>query len=166
MRRLGADPMTVLTADERHRLTHEGFFVLHDILTHDQCEEMKRRIHRQIAAEGDQKRPFSVGTERGALRLSNILNLDNADGLFDVGITHPRVLACMRLVLGDAFKLSAMNTRGAAPGGGAQGFHTDWGENSGALCSPPEYQVCISVWMLDDFTAENVSSLIVCVYLP
>jgi hypothetical protein len=52
-----------------------------------------------------------------------------------------------------------MNTRGAAPGGGAQGLHTDWGENPGAMCSPPQYQVCISVWMLDDFTAENVSSV-------
>ena len=93
-------------------------------MTPEQCEEAKRRIHDQIASENPGE-PFSVGSEGDdALRLSNVFNKQNPDGLFDAPVTHPRVLACMRLMLGDSFKLSSLNFRGANPGSGLQGLHT------------------------------------------
>ena len=143
---LGADPMTVLTEEEREHLLTQGFLyvpphaclvygaaisppplvprLLEDIMTPEQCEEAKRRIHAQIASE-EAGEPFSVGSEgEDALRLSNVFNKQNPDGLFDAPVTHPRVLACMRLMLGDSFKLSSLNFRGANPGSGLQGLHT------------------------------------------
>ena len=56
--------------------------------------------------------------------VSTVFNKQNPDGLFDAPVTHPRVLACMRLMLGDSFKLSSLNFRGANPGSGLQGLHT------------------------------------------
>ena len=121
---LGADPMTVLSEEEREHLLTQGFLLLEDIMTPEQCEEAKRRIHDQIASE-EAGEPFSVGSEgEDALRLSNVFNKQNPDGLFDAPVTHPRVLACMRLMLGDSFKLSSLNFRGANPGSGLQGLHT------------------------------------------
>ena len=152
---LGADPQGALSAEERQHLQERGYLLLEPVLTPAQCEEAKRRIHAQIAAE-EAGEPFSVGSEgESALRLSNVFNTCNHDGLFDVAVTHPRVLACMRLMLGDAFKLSSLNVRGANPGAGLQGLHTDWGENLPALQTPPQYQVCNSIWLLDAFTEDN-----------
>ena len=160
--------MTALTAEEREQLQTEGFLMLEAVLSAAECEEAKRRIHAQMALE-EPGVPFSVGHEKGALRLSNIFNKDNDDGLFDAPLTNRKVLACMRLMLGDSFKLSAMNSRGAEPGAGGQAYHTgpctratapclclslkeaaapDWGENPGALETPPAFQVGNSVWLL------------------
>lgn len=101
-------------------------------------------------------------------------------GLFDIPLAHPKLLAAMRHVLGDSIALSSLNFRAATPGHGHQSFHTDCeraylppcgilhqtenhsithasagGENDGALHSPPEFQVCNSIWFLDDFTEHN-----------
>ena len=160
---LGADPMTALTEEEREHLLTQGFLyvpmpgwwggvdecpgftsrhltanpvprLLEGIMTPEQCEEAKRRIHDQIASENPGE-PFSVGSEGDdALRLSNVFNKQNPDGLFDAPVTHPRVLACMRLMLGDSFKLSSLNFRGANPGSGLQGLHT--GARSGSRLFP------------------------------
>src|SRR5207237_265745 len=55
-------------------------------------------------------------------------------------------------VLGPAFKLSSLNARSVPPGGaGGQPLHTDMS----AIPDEKGYWVCNSVWMLDDFTAEN-----------
>ena len=52
---------------------------------------------------------------------------------------------------GNDFKLHSLNTRAALPGSGRQALHTDWAE----AVPSDRYQVCNSVWMLDDFTEEN-----------
>ena len=113
--------------------------LLEGIMTPEQCEEAKRRIHDQIASE-EAGEPFSVGSEGDdALRLSNVFNKQNPDGLFDAPVTHPRVLACMRLMLGDSFKLSSLNFRGANPGSGLQGLHT--GARSGSRLCPAVFLI-------------------------
>jgi len=82
--------------------------------------------------------------------------LVNKDPLFGVCFTHPRVLACIAYVLG-GFKLSSLNFRAALPGRGHQALHTDWGRP----VAPGEYQVCNSIWLLDDFTADNGATRVV-----
>jgi ectoine hydroxylase-related dioxygenase (phytanoyl-CoA dioxygenase family) len=54
-------------------------------------------------------------------------------------------------------KLSSLNSRAALPGQGLQGLHADW---IGAV-APGQYQVCNSIWLLDDFTSENGSTRVV-----
>ena len=69
--------------------------------------------------------------------------------LSDIPLTHPKLLAAMRHVLGDKIALSSLNFRQALPGSGHQSFHTDWGPNPDALNEPPEFSVCNSLWMLE-----------------
>lgn len=79
------------------------------------------------------------------------LALFNKDPLFAVCYTHPRVLAAIAHVLQGDLKLSSLNARAALPGEGLQALHADW--RSGVASG--EFQVCNSIWLLDDFTQEN-----------
>ena len=76
--------------------------------------------------------------------------------MFDPCFTDSRVLACISHVLGD-FKLSSLNFRAALPGHGLQPLHADYG----SPVRPGEYQVCNSIWLLDDFTADNGATRVV-----
>jgi ectoine hydroxylase-related dioxygenase (phytanoyl-CoA dioxygenase family) len=66
-------------------------------------------------------------------------------------------LAGIEAVLGQQYKLSSLNYRAAKPGMGAQKLHVDWKNTvvKGA------YQVCNSIWLLDDFTENNGSTRVV-----
>ena len=152
------DPASLLTAEERHQLDTMGYLCLGQLLSEGQVDEMSRRLDAQLVAEGDGA-GTEVHTEEGAQRMSNLNNKPelNHDGLFDIPLTHPRLLAAMRHVLGEKIALSSLNFRQALPGSGHQSFHTDWGPNPDALNDPPEFSVCNSLWMLDDFTEVNGS---------
>lgn len=142
----------VLDADARKRLDEDGFLPLPGILSTSEVEAFRSRLAELSAAEGDAAGQ-EVHQEAGTDRLSDLVN---KDAMFDVCFTHPTVLAAMRHVLGD-FKLSSLNSRAALPGQGHQALHTDWGEPVTA----GDYQVCNSIWLLDDFTAENGATRVV-----
>ena len=57
----------------------------------------------------------------------------------------------------DDLKLSSLNSRAALPGEGLQALHADW---SGPV-APGDYQVCNSIWLLDDFTEHNGATRVV-----
>jgi ectoine hydroxylase-related dioxygenase (phytanoyl-CoA dioxygenase family) len=63
----------------------------------------------------------------------------------------------MNHVLSGDFKLSSLNSRVALPGEGLQALHADWG----AAVEPDDYQVCNSIWLLSDFTAENGATRVI-----
>jgi ectoine hydroxylase-related dioxygenase (phytanoyl-CoA dioxygenase family) len=83
--------------------------------------------------------------------------LVNKGLVFDVFYTHPRVLAGIEAVLGQAYKLSSLNYRAAKPNKGHQKLHVDW-KNAPVKDT---YKVCNSIWLLDDFTPINGSTRIV-----
>lgn len=146
LEKLGVRPDT-LTQQEKDQLDHEGFLSLSGILTPDQLASLRARVDELLWAEGDQ-----AGTEfhqeAGTERLSDLVN---KGPVFDVCFTHPRVLAGIAQVLAADFKLSSLNYRAALPGQGHQALHTDWSEPVTA----GHFRVCNSIWLLDDFTAEN-----------
>ncbi len=90
--------------------------------------------------------------EAGTDRLADLVN---KDPVFEVCFTEPRLLACLAHVLGD-FKLSSLNSRAALPGQGLQALHTE-----GGPVGLGPYQVCNSIWLLDDFTEENGATRVV-----
>ena len=153
---IGANPVQQLTAQERQELDINGFVCIGQVLTDEQCDEMRRRLDAQLVLEGDTA-GGEVHQQEGADRLSDLNNKPglNHDGLFDVPLTHPKVLAAMRHVLGDWIALSSLNFRQALPGDGHQAFHTDWGPNPDATLEPPQFSVCNSLWMIDEFTETN-----------
>jgi ectoine hydroxylase-related dioxygenase (phytanoyl-CoA dioxygenase family) len=145
LRELGATA-GVLAAAERARLDEDGFLPLPGILSAAQLQVIRDRLAGLSAAEGDQA-GIEVHQEEGTDRLADLVNKDPA---FEVCFTSPRVLAAVRHVLGD-FTLSSLNSRAALPGSGHQRLHTDWGEPVPA----GDYQVCNSIWLIDDFTPGN-----------
>lgn len=142
-----------LTAAEREALDRDGFLPLPGILSAEQIAAINARLDALLAEEGE-RAGTEVHREAGTDRLSDLVN---KDPIFEICFTHPRVLAGIAHVLQGDLKLSSLNSRAALPGEGLQALHADWG----AAVAPGEYQVCNSIWLLDDFTAENGATRVV-----
>ena len=141
-----------LDPETRERLDRDGYAPLPGVLTGPQLAAIRARLAELLAAEGD-RAGIEVHQEAGADRLADLIN---KGPMFDPCFTDPRVLACVARVLGD-FKLSSLNFRAARPGHGLQPLHADYG----SPVPPGEYQVCNSIWLLDDFTADNGATRVV-----
>ncbi len=142
-----------LSEAEKEQLSRDGYLPLPDILTMEQVHQLGARADELVAEEGAAA-GLEVHQETGADRLSDLINKDPR---YDVCFTHPRVLAAIWHVLGADFRLSSLNFRAALPGSGLQALHQDWREP----VAPGDYQVCNSIWLLDDFSAENGATRVV-----
>lgn len=143
---------SALDGETRERLDRDGYAALPSVLSDGQVATMRARLGELLAAEGE-RAGLEVHQEAGTDRLADLVN---KGAVFEPCFTHPRVLACITHVLGE-FKLSSLNSRAALPGQGQQGLHTDWGGPVPA----GEYQVCNSIWLLDDFTVANGATRVV-----
>ena len=136
-----------LTPEEKQFLDREGYLPLRGVLTSEQIDGLRNRQAQLLSEEGD-KAGTEVHQEAGTDRLSDLINKDSR---YHIVLTNPRILAGIAHVLEGDLQLSSLNSRSALPGKGLQGLHADWGR----LETPGEYQVCNSIWLLDDFTPEN-----------
>lgn len=136
-----------LTPEEKQFLDREGYLPLRGVLTSEQIDGLRNRQAQLLSEEGD-KAGTEVHQEAGTDRLSDLINKDSR---YHIVLTNPRILAGIAHVLEGDLQLSSLNSRSALPGKGLQGLHVDWGR----LETPGEYQVCNSIWLLDDFTPEN-----------
>ncbi|MBI1313102.1 phytanoyl-CoA dioxygenase family protein [bacterium] len=132
----------------QRELDERGFIVLPDFIPPRWLFELRMATEAQFAQEGDDAgSEFRV--EAGSRRLANLCNKGEA---FRRVAVEPRLLAIVAMVLGPEFKLSSLNARSANPQNGvSQPLHADMG----AIVDERGFWVCNSVWMLDDFTAEN-----------
>ncbi len=146
LRALGATA-ELLSNHDREQLDTEGFLQIPHALSPEQVRQIRQRLDVLLAQEGAEAGK-EVHQEPGTERLANLVN---KGAEFDVFYTHPRVLAAVAHVLRGDLKLSSLNARFASPGEGLQGLHADWGR----LETPGDWQVCNSIWLLDDFTPEN-----------
>lgn len=142
-----------LTDDERLCLDEDGFLPLPNLISEETIRRMRERVDELARIEGEEAGK-EVHQETGTDRLSDLVNKDPVFGLC---FTQPRVLAAVAHVLGGDLKLSSLNSRAALPGQGLQALHVDW---NGSV-PPGEYQVCNSIWLLDDFTEENGATRVV-----
>ncbi|HEY1819503.1 MAG TPA: phytanoyl-CoA dioxygenase family protein [Trebonia sp.] len=138
--------------ETRERLDRDGYAPLAGVVPGHRLAVMRARLAALLAAEGD-RAGLEVHQEAGTDRLSDLVN---KDPVFDICFTDPRVLACVQHVLGE-FKLSSLNFRAALPGQGLQALHAE----GKPVTDPARYQVCNSVWLLDDFTADNGATRVV-----
>ena len=142
-----------LTSDEKARLDQDGFLVIPNILDAAQIQAIAARLDELLNAEGEEAGK-EVHQEAGTDRLADLVNKGE---VFDIFYQHPKVLAAIAHVLKGDLKLSSLNARFARPGEGNQALHADWGrlENAG------DWQVCNSIWLLDDFTPDNGATRVV-----
>ncbi len=136
-----------LTPEEKLRLDEDGYLALPGILSAPQLDAIRARLAELLDLEKENAGK-EVHQEAGTARLSNLV--DKGD-VFRVFFTHPRVLAALAHVLDGDMKLSSLNSRAALPGQGLQALHADWHQ----AVEPGQYQVCNSIWLLDDFVPEN-----------
>jgi len=146
LQKLGVTENTV-TPPEKAFLDENGYLPLPGILSTSEIEAARHRLEELLELEKDNAcKEFCP--EAGTARLANLV--DKGD-VFRIFYTHPRILAAVAHVLKQNMKLSSLNSRAALPGKGLQGLHADWHE----AVKPGEYQVCNSIWLLDDFTKDN-----------
>jgi ectoine hydroxylase-related dioxygenase (phytanoyl-CoA dioxygenase family) len=138
----------MLTEAEKRQLDECGYLVLDRLMGRELLEGLRARIELLFSQEGD-RAGSEFKQEPGARRLANLVNKGE---VFEHAIQNPEVIECMAHVLGPDFKLSSLNVRAAGPYSECrQPLHAD----SGAVADERGYWVSNSVWMLDDFTAEN-----------
>jgi hypothetical protein len=152
---------TLLTKDELNSLDRDGYVSLGCLLDKQQLSEILSHIDGVLELEGQHAgselyecKNIRHPSEPGVTRLADLVNKGKA---FDPFYTHPKVLAATAHVLRNHFKLSSLNYRAALPGSGAQQLHVDWHE----AVTPGNYQVCNSIWLLDDFTEDNGATRLV-----
>ncbi|MBV7332051.1 phytanoyl-CoA dioxygenase family protein [Chloroflexi bacterium TSY] len=149
---LGVRPDT-LDIYDRLFLDEYGYLPLPNLLTSKQVQAMRQRVEELVAEEAG-RAGEEFRQEEGAIRLANLVN---KDPLFEICFTQPLVLAAVSHVLNGDLKLSSLNGRMANPGAGLQNLHVDWRE----AVAPDNFQVCNSIWLLDDFTEENGATRVV-----
>ena len=144
-----------LTSKELAQLETLGYVALGQLLDAEALDCIRRRIEILLAAEQNRagvelldSQNIRHAKEEGADRLADLVN---KGAEFETCFTHSKLLAGMRYVLGNDCKLSSLNYRAARPAGGEQKLHVDWHE----AITAPEFMVCNSIWLLDDFTEEN-----------
>jgi ectoine hydroxylase-related dioxygenase (phytanoyl-CoA dioxygenase family) len=148
---LGVTQATLAEAT-RERLDRDGYAVIPGVLSEAQLDAIRTRLAELLAAEGNQA-GLEVHQEAGTNRLADLVN---KGPMFRPCFTDPRLLACVGHVLGE-FKLSSLNFREALPGQGLQALHADYG----GPAPDSGFQVCNSIWLLDDFTADNGATRVV-----
>lgn len=133
---------------EKQQLDEIGYLVLEDFMGSQMLAALREAVERCFSEEGEQA-GAEFKQEPGCQRLANLV--DKGD-IFRNIIAMPQVLERVRYVLGPGIKLSSLNARSVNPGGaGRQPLHADMS----ALADEQGFWVCNTVWMLDDYTADN-----------
>ncbi|MDE0026070.1 MAG: phytanoyl-CoA dioxygenase family protein [Spirochaetaceae bacterium] len=136
----------LLSDRQRGELRRKGYTLLPGVIDADWLAALRERFEELVAAEGAVA-GLEVHQEKGARRLADLVNKGD---VFDGVWSHPLLLAAVHCVIDAPFHLGSLNARDATPGNGLQALHQD-----GRRDVPPPRYGCNSVWMLDDFTAEN-----------
>lgn len=137
-----------MTEEERVQLDEQGYVVLERCMDYALLNELRGRILELFEEEGDRS-GHEFRTEEHARRLANLVDKGE---VFRRAIVLPELLTYVRHVLGPEMKLSSLNARSADPKTEVgQPLHVDMA----AIPDERGYWVCNTVWMLDDFTAEN-----------
>lgn len=149
---------TALTPAQYKQLDDNGFLEIPNVLGADWLYDLRSRT-----TELQQTEAGAAGNEAGGngaaaafLGSAFLADLVNKGEMFERMLREPRVLAAVHHVLGD-FRVNSLNFRAALPGQGNQNLHSDTG-NPGA---GGPYQLCNSMWMLDDFTTDNGATKVV-----
>ncbi|MGC5010372.1 phytanoyl-CoA dioxygenase family protein [Streptosporangium sp. DT93] len=145
---LGVTP--ALTSEQREALDRDGFFIVENVLTPQQCVAMREEFDRVVEAESGSG--VVMDAEAGATRLSDLFNKSD---VFDAALAIEPVLAASYYLLGD-FKLHGANIRDPHQGGGDQPLHSDVPKSA-----EEDWRLVNALIVLDDLTLDNGPTRIV-----
>jgi ectoine hydroxylase-related dioxygenase (phytanoyl-CoA dioxygenase family) len=137
--------MDMLTSSERQQLDDEGYLALEGLVEPRRVQAMRKRLEELLAV--------TPQSHEGTLIVGGLLD----EEVFDAMWLHPRLLAAVRHVLGDAHRLLGLGSRGLRPGHGQQALHVDWGGQG----VPGVWYACHAICPLVDFTLDNGATRVV-----
>jgi ectoine hydroxylase-related dioxygenase (phytanoyl-CoA dioxygenase family) len=137
-----------LSVTEMRRLDEDGFVILEDFMGADLLTRLRERVEQLFVEEGESA-GMEFKQEPGCRRLANLADKGE---VFREVIVLPRLLEYIHHVLGPDIKLSSLHARSVNPHGDVgQPLHADMS----AIADERGSWVCNTVWMLNDFTADN-----------
>ena len=140
--------------DRKRELEERGYIILENFMSQSMLESLRDRVEELFEAEGENA-GSEFRQEAGTRRLANLVDKGE---LFREMIVMPQILEHIEAVIGSNFKLSSLNARSANPYSESdQPLHAD----VGGIADEHGYWVCNTVWLLDDFTAENGATRVV-----
>ena len=143
-----------MTHAEKSQLDENGYVLLDGFMGPSLLAELRHRLLALYNAEGD-RAGSEFRQEPHAHRLANLVNKGD---VFGRAIAMPELLDGVRHVLGPDIKLSSLNARSADPHSeDGQPLHVDMA----AVPDERGYWVCNTIWLIDDFTADNGATRLV-----
>lgn len=142
-----------LTPEQYAELDDNGFLAIPDVIDQQWLDQIRRRTDELQQLEGGAAGNEAGGHGAGAAFLADLVNKGE---MFERMLREPRILAAVHHVLSD-FRVNSLNFRAALPGQGNQNLHSDTGEPGDG----GPYQLCNSMWMIDDFTTDNGATKVV-----
>ena len=138
----------MLAPSEKKQLDELGYLVLPGFVPPPMLAALRDRVEALWEQEGSEA-GSEFRHEPGARRLANLVD---KGAIFAEVVSMSKILECVEHVIGPSYKLSSLNARSTNPNSEeSQPWHAD----SAAIADERGYWVCNSIWMLDDFTAEN-----------
>jgi hypothetical protein len=134
-----------LTEEQRRALDRDGFFIVPDYFSPEQCRQMGAEFDRLHAAEGD-RGGHEVHVEPGAPRVSNIFNKTD---VYDTCLECKPFLAASHYLLGE-IKVHGANLRDPLEGQGHQELHVDVPKRFA-----DDWWVSNALMLFDDMTLSN-----------
>ncbi|MDB5524793.1 MAG: putative phytanoyl-CoA dioxygenase [Rhizobium sp.] len=141
---LGVNP-DAMTAQQKQDLDENGYFVIENALTPEQCKRMAAEVDRIAMLEGENA-GNEVSQEPGSLRISNIFNKSD---VFDELLVIKPLLSASRYLLGD-FKVHGANIREPRKGHGKQPLHSD-----SVMYEDGTWALVNALICFDDMTLDN-----------
>ncbi|SHK95857.1 Phytanoyl-CoA dioxygenase (PhyH) [Pseudonocardia thermophila] len=142
---------TALTPEQREQLDVEGYFIVHDVYTPEECQEMAAEFER-IAEEEGRFGGSETRSEPGARRVAAVFSKSTA---FDRVLTCAPLLVAASELLGE-IRIHADNMREPLVGHGHQPLHSDVPSEG-----PGKWRLVNSLHLFDDMTKENGGTRIV-----
>lgn len=134
-----------LTQEQRTALDEQGYFIVENVLSPEQCRIIGAEIDR-IVDEEQERAGAEVSVEQGSTRISNVFNKST---VFDCLLEIKPLLAAAHHMLGD-FKVHGANMREPHQGHGQQPVHSD-----AHKMADGNYSLINSLITFDEMTLEN-----------
>lgn len=143
----------VLPPQAYEQLDTQGYLVLYDVLDPQWLAQIQQRLRELLVLEGPAA-GMEVTRQAGVDMLANLLNKGE---MFERMLRVPQVLAAAHHVVPD-LRVNSLNYRLAPPGSGSQQLHSDCDLH---LREDGGYRLCNSMWVVDEFTADNGATRVV-----
>jgi ectoine hydroxylase-related dioxygenase (phytanoyl-CoA dioxygenase family) len=138
-----------LSQVERDALDRDGYFIAAGLTDAGWLESLRAGFE-----SADEKEGHGPVNDSGTRHINDLVN---RDPVFIAVYTHPKILAAVYHVLRCPFRLGQINGRDPLPGYGQQGLHADWTVRA----KGEPFRIVTTIWLLDDFTADNGATRLV-----